>query len=117
MGWEAQTKVYDFQTRKYTNRKVSKAFRHLSAAIRLVTGAVDGELIYGGLGCSKSRQFLEKATDIICYIDWDSEDTVKIAAKANWNFEHSPDEAWAYQSAKLFLETCAKLELAVTFTF
>lgn len=117
MGWDAQSTGYSFETRKYVNRKVSKEFRQISAAISLITGTVDGDLITGGLGCSKSRYFLEKATGLICYIDWDAADTVMIAAKANWNIKYKIDDAWAYQSAKLFLETCAKFELAVNFSF
>lgn len=117
MGWDAITNVYNYETKKYTNRNFSKAFRQAAAAVTLLTGSVDGDLCHGGLDCSLCRKFLEKATGLVCYIDWDAAETVKIEASANWDFYYKPDEAWAYFSAKLFLEICAHHKLAVTFTF
>lgn len=49
--------------------------------------------------------------------DWDKEFLIKVNKQANWEFEYQQEEAWAYWSAKKFLETCAKAGLSISFSW
>lgn len=59
---------------------------------------------------------LQLATKRDCwtYMEWDAEQVLK---KANWDFGYEEKDAWAYWSARKFLETCARLKLTIRFSW
>ena len=61
---------------------------------------------------------LEKATGLDCWgDDWQADKIQSINEKSNWDFEYSKEDAWAYWSAKKFLELCARFKLTVIFSW
>lgn len=49
--------------------------------------------------------------------DWTSEEVKIMAKNADWNFTVTPPNEWAKESAKAFLNQCAKLGKGVTFSW
>jgi len=41
----------------------------------------------------------------------------KLNQKANWDFKYKKEDAWAYLSARKFLELCAKHNLSIRFSW
>lgn len=80
--------------------------------------SVDGLLKFGGLDVSTCAQMLKRATKLDPWTPlWTAETVKAAAAKAKWTFRVSPDEEWARESARAFLETAAKLGLAIRFSW
>ncbi len=97
------------------DEKTTVAFA--AAVLRVVgkAGGVDADLKIGGLGCRSCAEMFEQA-GASPYSDWDAEKVKDIARTANWDFDPGED-AWAYWSAREFLQTCADLGLAVRFSY
>ena len=122
MGWDAYSSVkkdYTGKTPKIVNPVHAKAFKNAFAYVKRKAGSVDGYLDGGALDCSACAFMLEKATGRTAWFikGWDKKQVKKIAKKANWDFKYHKDKAWAYWSAKKFLETCAKQDLAIQFSW
>ena len=79
----------------------------------------DAYLGHGGLDCSECAYMLNKAIKgSHAWEDkWTATHVKKLAKSADWNFTYDEDDTWAYYSAKHFLETCAKLNLGIRFSF
>jgi len=73
----------------------------------------------GGLDCSECARMLEKATKMNAWDEngWDVEKVKTLHSSADWKFNYHKDKAWAYWSAKKFLEICAENNLSIEFSF
>lgn len=127
MGWDAfsstkKTFGYPEKGNQYTfvfhNEKHRDAFRKARRQVVRLAGQVDGYLSQGALDCGICATMLEKATGEKCRnavdANWDRKRVKELAKKANWDFKYSKSDAWAYWSAKIFLETCAELRLSIS---
>jgi hypothetical protein len=119
MGWDAHSSAEkDWKKKRLVDKGMRKAFNNADKFVKSKTGTVDWYLHMAGLDCSSCAEMLQKATGRDCWgEDWKSEKIEKINESANWDFEYSTDEAWAYWSAKKFLELCAKFKLSVEFSW
>ena len=80
---------------------------------------IDGLLRHGGLDVSICGHMLELATHTSVYepIYWSPEKVQELARTANWNFPIMDTEIWARESARAFLEHCAKLGRGIRFSW
>lgn len=103
MGWDA-----GFNTEAKDKRK---QFKKTATEVKRIAGLVDGSLQFGGLDCSTCRLMLEQATAQNCSegTEWSAEQVQQIASAAVWEFVFQAEDAWAYWSARKFLETCAAI--------
>lgn len=101
------------------NKRIRSAFKIADEKCVKEHGSVDGFLSSGGLDVSICAKMLEKATGQSAWSEdgWDYLQVKIIAILANWNFKYEKQNAWAYASAKIFLETCAELGLGITFSY
>ncbi len=119
MGWDAHTNAkINWNKRQLSNKEQRIAFKEAFDFVKLEAGQVDGYLDMAGLDCSACAKMLEKATGRDCWgNDWKSNEIQSILEKSNFYFEFSKEDAWAYWSAKKFIELCAKFKLTVTFSW
>ena len=119
MGWDAHSSAEkNWQKRKLADSKINRMFKNAEAYVKKKASSVDWYLHLAGLDCSSCAKMLEQATGESCWEDgWSEEKVKELAAKANWNFEFEKEKDWAYWSAKKFLETCAKANLSITFSW
>ncbi|HNG68581.1 MAG TPA: hypothetical protein PLP63_06535 [Saprospiraceae bacterium] len=122
MGWDADSSAIIKQvhgTRRIANPQLRNQFYNAINEIQQKAGTADGSLIHGGLDCSNCADMIEKATLRSCYDSngWSAEEVKKINESADWNFEYNQEDAWAYWSAKKFLELCAKNNLSIKFSW
>lgn len=123
MGWDAfaDTKVVWPQRGEpyLENADHRAAYQMARDEVRKHTPTVDWRLPLGGLDTSDAARMLERATGASAWDEngWTAERVKELAAKANWNFEYHVDLAYAYWSAKLWLETTARLGLKVRFSW
>lgn len=123
MGWDASAdakKIYNKNNNRYqlSNKKQRFAFKEAFEFVKSEAGQVDGFLDMGGLDCSACAKMLEQATGRSCFGDgWKSDEIQQIYEMSNWDFHFDKEKAWAYWSARKFLELCAKFKLAVTFNY
>lgn len=109
MGWDAYAK---------TRRR--KAFREAAERIKKEVGTVDGLLKNGGLDCRMCAGYLTIATNHNTYDDkgWSVNKVQYLNEIADWSFDIGiPEYEWAKQSAKAFLEICAKYKCSIEFSF
>lgn len=113
MGWD----VYAAHENK--KRIKVKAFEKAVKRVLKKADSVDGLLHIGGLDCSDCREMLEEATGIPAafYSDYSPDELKKISDSANWDFTFEQENAWAYWSAREFLETCVRLNLGTYATY
>lgn len=114
-GWE---KGYD-KRRQIGDKALNKAFRKASKEVADKAGCVDGLLCRAALDCRTCAEMLEQATGEGMWRDEDATaEEVKCWSKeANWDFEYDENDAWAYWSARRFLELCAEHGLAINFSW
>lgn len=94
------------------------AFTAASEAVKQSTGTCDGYLHLGGLDVSTCGEMLEQATHRDVYgDDWEPDEVEEMIGFVNWDQEINEQDRWALESAKAFLETCAKHGLGVTFSW
>lgn len=119
MGWDAHSTPFKLTANhklQIINPKHRRSFKNASNYVKRKEKIVDWLLEYGGLDCSDCAEMLQKATGMDCWGENLSWQRVKsYAKKANWDFCYPKTEAWAYWSARKFLETCAKLNLPIRF--
>ena len=120
MGWDAHsTAKKDWEKKKLKDPTTDKLFKNAEAYVKRKAGSVDGYLRMAGLDCSSCAEMLERATGRSVWDerDWNKDFVVKVNEKANWDFEYEQEQAWAYWSAKKFLESCAKAGLSIYFSW
>ena len=119
MGWDAHTNAKkNWDKHQLSNKEQRVAFKEAFEYVKSEAGQVDWYLDMAGLDCSACAEMLEKATGKDCWgDDWKSNDIQSIYENSNWDFEFSKEDAWAYWSAKKFLELCAKFKFTVTFSW
>lgn len=120
MGWDAHSSVImDEVIHQISDETYRKLFTKAAAEVRKITGSVDGFLSLGSLDCSDCCRMLEAATGESCYSDsgWDIKKVKQLAANSDWGIPYSEDQAWAYWSARKFLEVCAEGNLSITFSW
>lgn len=127
MGWDANASVKIKRDENFkllnadellNTEYVAEAFKRASKQARKETGSVDALLRLGGLDCSTCAKMLEKATGESVYVeDWSALKVKTLSESANWDFKCDDGKAWAYWSARLFLETCAKFNLSIQFSW
>jgi hypothetical protein len=114
MGWDAY--AIDPETDESVERRLHLwAFRRAAKRVQRRARTVDGMLRMGGLGCSVCADALRRGA----FIDpWGANLTpeqVKASVSyADWNAVALP---WARESARAFLETCARFRLGVRFSW
>jgi len=127
MGWDAFSsieKTFGYPQRGnqfipvFEYKEQRDAFVKASRRVRKLTGTVDNYLEQGALDCGACAEMLGMATGEECRnavdVDWSKKKVQSLAKKANWDFKFKKEDAWAYWSAKLFLETCAELRLSIS---
>lgn len=119
MSWVAfSSSTYNYDKRKFFNRKHGISFRIAAKFARLVgDGVIAGDLSTGTISCTSVKYLLQDATGRSCYEDWSAAEVKYLAENTDWRDLHKYYEPWAYWSARMFLETCAELGLAVTFSY
>ncbi len=126
MGWDANASVKIKRDENFKllnanellNPEYAEAFKQASKQARKETGSVDALLRLGGLDCSTCAKMLEKATGESVYVEeWSASKVKTLSKSANWGFKCDDSKAWAYWSARLFLETCAKFNLSIQFSW
>lgn len=120
MGWDAHSSAtYNYENKRFERMAHQKAFLLAVDEVKTLTGAVDGSLIRGGLDCSDCCKMLEEATGASCYdeVGWSPERVKQLNESADWRIPFGKDDAWAYWSARKFLEVCAELKLSIKFSW
>lgn len=115
MGWDAYAKRPDGS---YVYNKGADIPEFVEASRHLPHR--DGMLWEGGLDVSTCGNMLCYALNIptsVPYLDWSPELTREYYHKADWSFKVPPDIQWAKDSARIFLEVCAKHGYGVHFSY
>lgn len=116
MGWDAYS-IGDEES-GLSAFQVRTCFQEATLFVQALTGVADAWLPKGGLDCSVCARMLAKATGEDVYGDpWTAEKVKELNASASWGFVFEEDQAWAYWSARKFLETCAELGLGIEFSW
>lgn len=117
MGWDAFALVEYDEHFKITGR-LADVFQKVSDEVKEKTGTVDGLLAKGGLDVDDCAYMLEHATGLSAWsVEWTADYVKELNDRANWNFEYPIEDAWAYWSARRFLETCASEGLPIRFSW
>lgn len=120
MGWDAYSSVnYLYDQRRIENAEHDAAFKSAAKEVTQLAGTVDGYLETGGLDCSACCKMLQEATGDDCYDEegWSSERVKQLNERADWRIPYGKDDAWAYWSARKFLELCAQFNLSIRFSW
>ena len=120
MGWDAHSSAkVNWDKRKLEDKNIDRLFEGAENYVKEKTGTVDGFLRLGSLDVSRCAYMLEQATGKNCWDEkgWTEEEVKRFNETANWDFEYNDEDAWAYWSAKKFLEVCAEANLSVSFTW
>ena len=123
MGWDAHSSADMKSTiRKLYIRdpKIRKLFKEAETFVREKSnGHVDIYLHIGSLDTSTCGKMLERAVGWPVYDEdgWNVDKVKKLNAEANWDFKFKKEDAWAYWSARKFLEVCAQANLSISFSW
>jgi hypothetical protein len=120
MGWDAYSSAeYLHEVGRFKNPLHTEAFEKACAQVKELGGTVDAFLEMGSLDCSACCRMLEEATGESCYNEegWNADKVQELSEKADWRILYDNDDAWAYWSARKFLETCAELNLSIEFSW
>lgn len=121
MGWDAYSSAeYNWEKNQFKDKAIGKLFNQADKEIREKTGNVDWGFDKGLLDTSDCANMLEKATGKSCYdkpYRWSAKQVKQYNQSANWDFEFELGDAWAYWSAKKFLEICAGNNLSIRFSY
>lgn len=100
----------DYEKLVIENPDIDSLFNAAADLVIEKAGSYDGGLRLGGLDCSTSIRMLEKAVGLSL-----SHEHYHIATQlqmmSNWDFEYSDEDAWAYWSARKFMECCCEFDL------
>ena len=122
MGWDAISSVkieWDDMIKKMViiTSNEREAFEHAALEVVKEAGSVDCLLEVGSLDVGDCGNMLERATGESVYGgQWSSKRVKILNEEANWDFTTSKKDFWAFLSAKMFLELCAKFSLSIKFT-
>lgn len=126
MGWDAfatksngktlpRTPIYEGWLPR--NPLIRLAFRRAVERVKQQESTVDGSLRHGALDCSPCAHAIERATGIDAWGDDLSGRQVRDAARcADWSLVDD-QPGWAVASAREFLNTCARYNLGVYFSW
>ncbi len=120
MGWDAHSSAKkNWGKKKLSDPEMDAVFLKADEFVLEKCGSRDGYLRMGGLDCSACREMLEQATGWDWYSTrgFNSEDIKHMNKNADWEFQFPKDQAWAYWSAKMFLESCAVCNLSVEISY
>jgi hypothetical protein len=125
MGWDAfatKNKLVIKENGKHDYRIINpehrRLFKNASNYVKRKAKVVDWLLEHGGLDCSICGEMFQEATGRDHYgPNCTKKEVQKLNRYANWDFEYSEKDAWAYWSARKFLETCAKCNLSIRFSW
>ena len=110
MGWDAIA-TYN---KKTLTTSLRRQFKNAADKVRERQKSVDMLLGQGGLDCSACAIALTKATGMNCYGEPLTVEQVReFQEKASW----PEKQDWAIDSAKIFLEICAKNGLEISFSW
>jgi hypothetical protein len=120
MGWDAFSSAVKVRPRSKMLTEIQE-FKKAANKVRKITKTVDCFLAMGGLDCSICAFALQQATGQSCWSeDWSAEKVQELAKTAHWpiiDTVKEGDDSWAILSAKAFLETCAKLNCSIHFSW
>lgn len=139
MGWDAYAFHPDHEMlleKNWDNNKLidptmNKHFQDACSIVREHAPNHDPMLPLAGLDYSRCGFILTYATNqpCMCNIEWNPKKVKKVAAAANWNFDlndfqnkygrsHYDTKYFEifYWSTRIFLQTCAKLNLGIGFS-
>jgi hypothetical protein len=110
MGWDAFA---------HPPRKRAPEWKAAADAVRAKAGVVDGLLYDAGLDCSACARALEEATgrDAWDADGWSAVEVKRLAVEAFWPKDPPEETRWAVESARAFLNTCAKLGVGIKFSW
>lgn len=110
MGWDG----YANNTRGHKAK-----FKAAAKKVQDKCGTVDGLLQEGALDCSACAFALEAATGQSAWDQdgWSAKKVKQLAAEARWPGEVEPDQCWAVESAKAFLNLCADIGTGIHFSW
>lgn len=121
MGWDAYAEHGEYRGKGKWPRKSRDAFKRAAARVQKKAGSVDWLLDKGGLDVSTCAYVLQEATGASAWDQdgWEAKKVQRLAKSAKWPAirEVAQDHRWAVLSAREFLETCAKLNLRVDFSW
>ncbi len=122
MGWDAFAEPVKNDWNKdgkITDIRKRRVFKKASNEVAKKADTVDWLLEKGGLDVSTCGQMLEKATGQGVYDEngWSKDKVKELNKSACWDFQVDKEDAWAYWSARYFLEACAKLGLRIRFSY
>ena len=108
MGWDAFSSVLDHNL---------PIFKLVADKVKQKCGSVDDLLQSGGLDCSVCAYVLEIATGESAWNEdgWNAEKVKYLYENAKW--PENGYDCWAVESAKEFLNVCAKLGLEIHFSY
>lgn len=112
MGWDAF--AYGPKGGRIRNREIKNDFKKASKWVKRKCSEVDGCLSRGILDVSTCGEMLQAACGKHHYSEtpWHPK-----TMTFNWEFLHRKGEAWAYWSARKFIEVCQKHNLIVKFSW
>lgn len=118
MGWDAFAKVRRDELTIH-DEVIRNDFKSASDEVKQLTGKFDWLLPHAGLDVSTCGEMLSRATNMNHYdMDgWSISKVKRLQERVNWDFDYDKGDEWAYESAKRFLELCAKHDLAIEFSW
>lgn len=120
MGWDAYSSAeINFETRRLKDKEIDGIFKSAYIDVQHKAGSADFALRLAGLDCSDCARMLMKATGKDCWSlqPWSVDEVIETAKAAQWEFEFERKQAWAYWSARNFLNACAAARLSIRFSF
>lgn len=120
MGWDAHSSAkVDWDRHRLADDNIHNLFAEAVDEVRKKADMVDGFLHLGSLDLRACAYMLQKATGQSCFSEqgWDADLVKLLNQRANWNFAYEKEESCEYWSARLFLETCAKANLSISFSW
>jgi len=139
MGWDASAfhpnhemiLEKDWENNRLLDQTMNKHFQDACSVVKEHAPYHDPMLPLAGLDYSRCSLILTYATNQQCMknIEWSAKKVKKVATTANWNFNltdfhnkykrsHNDTNNFDtyFWSTRIFLETCAKLNLGIRFT-
>lgn len=119
MGWDAFSTAYVARCEAGESLVVGflPEFEVVSDQVLAQCGTVDWMLKFGALDCSACADAIEVATGQSAWDTegWSPERVRALVVEAKW--DKCEQEQWAVLSAKAFVETCATMNLGVSFSW
>jgi hypothetical protein len=96
------------------NSDAANDFKYKALQVKRNIGSADCLLETGALDCSNCAEMIERACGLS---PWTEELWNPRNMQWDWNFKYKDEDAWAYHSAKVFIETCIEHDLTIRFSF